>query len=136
LLTQSSSSESPGLLSMIENIAYHVHPCDWEGIGSRRIEIISIGSDRVFLGFLSVGFRRGFCRIRSVFYEKCRIPMKSNTDPIENDRICRSDWLSWTFSNLKKDIYFFKYIVKLLLDSENHFGGTNKDLVKKSELQI
>jgi len=35
-------------------------PCDWGGIRSRRIKIISIGSDRVFVGFISAGFRPGF----------------------------------------------------------------------------
>jgi hypothetical protein len=39
--------------------------------------------------------RNIFCRIRSVFYERCRFPMKSDADPIENDRIYRSDWISW-----------------------------------------
>jgi hypothetical protein len=29
----------------------------------------------------------GFCRIRSVFYERCRFPMKSDADSMENDRI-------------------------------------------------
>jgi septal ring factor EnvC (AmiA/AmiB activator) len=43
--------------------------------------------------------RQKLCRIRSFFYEKCRIPMKSDVDPIKNDRICRSDWLSWETIN-------------------------------------
>jgi len=90
-----------------------IYPCNWGGTGSRRIEIISIGSDRVFVGFRPEfhrvpsnsdeirvgvrlkGIRQKLCRIRSVFYEKCRIPMKSDAGPIENDRIYRSYWLSW-----------------------------------------
>jgi hypothetical protein len=46
------------------------NPCDWGGIGSGRIEIISIGSDRVFVGsdrffMKNVGFRWNPMRIRS-----------------------------------------------------------------------
>jgi hypothetical protein len=43
----------------------------------------------------SDGIRQKPCRIRSVFYERCRFPMKSDTDSIGNDRIYRSDWISW-----------------------------------------
>jgi len=51
--------------------------------------------DEIRVGIRLKGIRQKLCRIRSVFYEKCRIPMKSDADPIENDRICRSDLLSW-----------------------------------------
>jgi hypothetical protein len=48
-----------------------------------------------FIGFLSIGIRQKSCRIQSVFYARCQIPMKSDRDPIENDRINRSDHLPW-----------------------------------------
>ncbi len=51
--------------------------------------------DEIRTGFRSKGIREKTCRIRSDFYERCRIPMKSDTDPIENDRIYRSDHLTW-----------------------------------------
>ena len=97
---------------------------------------ISIGSDRVFVGFPLVGIRPGFHRNPTqhhenpagsgrifmvfrwiptksgsdsdqwesdenligsdrFFYERCRILMKFDADPIENDQIYRSDWISW-----------------------------------------
>jgi len=57
---------------VVERKQAKIYLCDWGGIGSRRIEKISIGSDRVFVGF--------------------------RWNPIENDRICRSNWLSWVLS--------------------------------------
>jgi hypothetical protein len=48
-------------------------------------------SDEIQIGFRPIGIRQKPCRIRSVFYERCRIPMKSDTDPTENDRIYKSD---------------------------------------------
>ena len=41
-------------------------------------------------------------RIRSVFHGDCRIPMKSDADPIGSDRICRSDWFSWVIMGVHK----------------------------------
>jgi hypothetical protein len=52
------------------------------------------------------------CRIRSVFYKRCRFPMKSDTDSIGNDRIHRSDWISWVSNNMK---YVIKYTILLRL---------------------
>jgi hypothetical protein len=56
---------------------------------------VPLNSDEMGSGFRSKGIRQKTCRIRSVFYGRCRIPMKSDTDPIENDRIYRSDHLTW-----------------------------------------
>jgi hypothetical protein len=47
--------------------------------------------DEIRTGFRPMGIRQKPCRIRSVFYERRRIPMKSDADPIGNDRIYRSD---------------------------------------------
>jgi hypothetical protein len=55
-------------------------------------------SDEIRIGFRPIGIRQKPCRIRSVFYERCRIPMKSDTDPTENDRIYKSDWISWVIA--------------------------------------
>jgi hypothetical protein len=65
---------------------------DFVGIRRNMIEI-RLDPTRVSSGSVEirVGIRQKLYRIRSVFYEKCRIPMKSDADPIENDRICRSD---------------------------------------------
>jgi hypothetical protein len=47
------------------NVKYYGHeakksdPCDRGVIGSRRIEIISIGSDRVFVGFSRIPTKSG-----------------------------------------------------------------------------
>jgi hypothetical protein len=54
-----------------------------------------LNSDEIRTGFQSKGIRLKPCWIRLVFYERCRIPIKSNTDPIKNDRIYRSDHLTW-----------------------------------------
>ena len=77
----------------------------------------SIGSDMVYVGFLSAGFRRRLhrnssefdeiraeilpmgsrqkpYRIRTVFSERCRIPSKSAADSTRLDRIHWSDWIS------------------------------------------
>ncbi len=59
-----------------------------------------LNSDEIWIGFRLKGIRQKPCWIRSVFYERCRIPMKSDTDLIENDRIYRSDRLTWVAQNL------------------------------------
>jgi hypothetical protein len=52
---------------------------------------VPLNSDEIRAGFRPMGIRQKPCRIRSVFYGRCRFPMKSDADPIENDRIHRSD---------------------------------------------
>jgi hypothetical protein len=52
-------------------------------------------SDEIQVGIRLKGIRQKLSRVRSVFYGKCLIPMKSDAGPTENDRIYKSDWLSW-----------------------------------------
>jgi hypothetical protein len=67
-------------------------------------------SDEIRAGFRPIGIRQKPSRIRSAFYERCRFPMKSDTDLIENDRIHRSDWISW---DCKRQIERFRYFRSL-----------------------
>jgi len=81
-----------------------------------------IGSDRVFVIFLSVGFRPGFSRNSTEhdwnptrsdldFIGFCPIPTISGSESDEirhgsdqNDRICRSDWLPWVLTHSRKNV--------------------------------
>jgi hypothetical protein len=84
-----------------------------------RIQIMSIGSDRVVVGFLSVGIRLGFRRNSSesdeIWVGFRWIPTKSGSDSDEirlgSDRIYRSDWITWvagySFSPLVVYVLYF-----------------------------
>jgi hypothetical protein len=57
---------------------------------------------RRFVGGRMLSDLNNFYRIRSVFYKRCRFPMKSDTNSIENDRIYRSHWISWVARHSKE----------------------------------
>ncbi len=68
------------------NNVYRIRP------GFRRN---SSESDKIRVGFRLKGIRQQPYWIRSVFYGRCRIPTKSDSDPIVSDWIYRSDWITW-----------------------------------------
>jgi len=87
---------------------------------------VPLNSDEIRVGIRPTGIRQKLCRIRSVFHEKCRIPMKSDADPIENDRIFRSDWLSWVIN----------WLAHCLQIQWMQFNTKYVDFLSEHELQI
>jgi hypothetical protein len=68
-------------------------------------------------------------RIRSVFYERCRFPMKSDADSIENDRISWSDWISWVDNKMHSAIgQYTNNLTFLKLQKNNVFYKTTDDI--------
>jgi len=69
--------------------------------------------------------RIGFCRIwifyriRSVFYERCRFPMKSDTDPIKTIRSTgQIIWPEWIWKWRRYQIFTFIYTLQFLTDKQ------------------